>query len=188
MRVSGGRLLFNAPGDDLLCGRARSYRVVSSDRPITPASFARARPVTGAPAPADPGASQSVALPRFGRYIAIQAVDEQGNLGPVASVRTGRAALPLPVLALTVTPHRVGAGRLRRFSFLVQTPIGGRLRPVRAALVSFGGRRLRTDGHGDVSVLLRLHRLGLYRAVASFAGHASGRAAVRVVGSASFTG
>jgi len=188
VRVSGGRLLFNAPGDDLLCGRARSYRVVSSDRPITPASFARARPVTGAPAPADPGASQSVALPRFGRYIAIQAVDEQGNLGPVASVRTGRAALPLPVLALTVTPHRVGAGRLRRFSFLVQTPIGGRLRPVRAALVSFGGRRLRTDGHGDVSVLLRLHRLGLYRAVASFAGHASGRAAVRVVGSASFTG
>ena len=188
VRVLGGRLLFNAPGDDLLCGRARSYRVVSSDRPITPASFARARPVTGAPAPADPGASQSVALPRFGRYIAIQAVDEQGNLGPVASVRTGRAALPLPGLALTVTPHRVGAGRLRRFSFLVQTPVGGRLRPVRAALVSFGGRRLRTDGHGDVSVLLRLHRLGLYRAVASLAGHASGRAAVRVVGSASFTG
>lgn len=186
VHVAGGRLIFNAPGDDLLCGIARRYRVVSADRPIDPSSFARGRPVPGAPAPAAPGTSQSVALPRYGRYIAVQAEDDQGNLGPVASVRTGRPARPS--LALSVTPRTVGAGRLTRFSFLVRTPVGGRLRPVRAALVSFGGRRLRTDGHGDVSVLLRLHRRGLYRAVASLAGHASGRAAVRVVGSASFTG
>ena len=188
VHIDGGRLAFHAPGDDELCGTARRYRVVSSDRPISPASFARSRPVPGAPAPAAPGTLQSVALPRFGRYIAVQAEDDQGNLGPVASVRTGRPALPLPRLALSVTPHTVGVGRLTRFSFLVQTPVSGGLRPARAALVSFGGRRLRTDGRGDVSVVLRLHRRGVYRAVASLAGHASVRGSVRVVGSASFTG
>lgn len=127
-----------------------------------------------------------MALPRYGRYVAIQAEDKQGNLGPVASVRTGRP--PLPRLLLGVTPRTVAAGSLTRFSFRVRTPVAGGLRPARGALVSFGGRRLHTDGRGRTSVVLRLHRRGLYRAVASLAGHANAQGSVRVLGPAGFTG
>jgi hypothetical protein len=79
---------WNAPGDDLLCGTADHYEVVQSNSPITGANFSSADPVAGAPAPAAAGTSQSMTLPAaHDRYIAIRAVEEQGNVGPVASIQ-----------------------------------------------------------------------------------------------------
>lgn len=82
-----GKLTWTAPGDDLLCGTAKSYEIVTSDDPITPASFAGATPLSGAPDPTAPGSGQSYTLPaETRRYVAVRAVDEQGNVGRPASV------------------------------------------------------------------------------------------------------
>ena len=80
-------LSWTAAGDDLLCGNAKRYEVATSNRPIDPANFAGATPVSGAPTPATPGARQSLALPAgTKRYVAIRAVDDQGNIGRPAVV------------------------------------------------------------------------------------------------------
>jgi hypothetical protein len=81
-RVRGRTLRFRAPGGDLLCGTAASYQLVTSDRPITPETFASATSLAGAPRPLAAGRSQSVTLPASARrFIAIRAVDAAGNLG-----------------------------------------------------------------------------------------------------------
>jgi hypothetical protein len=73
---------FNAPGDDLLCGTATRYEVATSNRPIDASNFGQADRLPGAPAPAAPGARQTYAVPAGARrYIAIRAVDDQGNVG-----------------------------------------------------------------------------------------------------------
>jgi hypothetical protein len=75
-------LSWTAPGGDLMCGTAASYEIVTSASPITPQSFAAAKRLAGAPAPAPAGTTQSYALPvGTQRYIAIRAVDQQGNIG-----------------------------------------------------------------------------------------------------------
>lgn len=80
---------FTAPGGDGECGRATSYQVVTSPNPITAANFARARPLSGPPAPATAGTVQRLTLTaRSKRYVAIRAVDEQGNLGLPAALDT----------------------------------------------------------------------------------------------------
>jgi hypothetical protein len=84
-----GRLTFRAPGDDLLCGTAKSYEVVASDSAITGASFSGGDPVSGAPAPAAAGDHQVFDVPAGKRFVALRAVDEQGNVGrPVVVDRT----------------------------------------------------------------------------------------------------
>jgi hypothetical protein len=94
---------WNAPGGDLLCGTADHYEVVQSNSPITGASFSSADPVAGAPAPAVAGTSQSMALPAVhDRYIAIRAVDGQGNVGPPATVAVSAYVRPKGA-----TPFRV---------------------------------------------------------------------------------
>ncbi len=45
-------------------------------------------PVSGSPAPATAGSSESFAIPAHGRYVAVRAVDEAGNVGPLAQVDT----------------------------------------------------------------------------------------------------
>jgi hypothetical protein len=73
---------FTAPGADLMCGTAASYQVVTSSKRITPQSFAVARHLSGAPAPARPGSRQSYRLPaKTLRYVAIRAVNAAGNVG-----------------------------------------------------------------------------------------------------------
>jgi len=111
-------LSFTAPGGDGECGRATSYQVVTSPNPITAANFARARSLGHAPAPAAAGAVQRVALGGASRrYVAIRAVDEQGNLGLPAVIDTrgirkharpaaACAALgPTSTLGLLLVPH-----------------------------------------------------------------------------------
>jgi hypothetical protein len=84
--LSGGEIGFDAPGDDLLCGSADHYQVVTSDNPITGANFGQQPQLSGAPSPASAGSHQTFPVPAGARhYVAIRAVDEQGNVGrPVA--------------------------------------------------------------------------------------------------------
>jgi hypothetical protein len=79
-----------------MCGTASSYQVVTSATPITPENFAAATPVSGAPAPAAAGTAQSFKLPAGTKaYVAIRAIDEQGNIGlPAVSEFNSGAALP----------------------------------------------------------------------------------------------
>jgi hypothetical protein len=88
----GTAVSFLAPGGDGLCGRAARYEVVTSARPITPQSFARARVLTVARlAPGVAGVRQRFAVPRGARrWIAIRAVDAAGNVGLPAVVRVRR--------------------------------------------------------------------------------------------------
>jgi hypothetical protein len=80
--VNGMTLTFNAPGDDLLCGTAKRYQVVTSSRRVHPADFGGGQRLAGAPAPEEPGSSQEYSIPgRAQRFVAIRAVDEQGNVG-----------------------------------------------------------------------------------------------------------
>jgi hypothetical protein len=85
---------FRAPGDDLLCGKAARYELVSSDRALDPASFDQGTPIPVALKPGDPGAVQAIELGgRLERFLYLRAVDDQGNVGPVVRVST---ANPLP--------------------------------------------------------------------------------------------
>ena len=86
----GVNVTFTAPGDDLLCGTATTTRWCSR----TARSRARTSPTPGA-TPARPPRSarhaQSVAIPANRKpFIAIRAVDEQGNVGRVAPRRSPR--------------------------------------------------------------------------------------------------
>jgi len=71
-------LTFTAPGDDLLCGTADHYEILSSTKPITGREPGW---TTAAVKPAAAGTPQTVPVPGSGRYLAIRAVDEQGNTG-----------------------------------------------------------------------------------------------------------
>jgi hypothetical protein len=80
--VSGSSLTFVSPGDDLLCGTAKRYEVRSSDKPITAANFADADKVAATGDVVGAGKKATLTLPAdTGRYVAVRAVDEQGNVG-----------------------------------------------------------------------------------------------------------
>jgi len=91
------RVRFRAPGDDLLCGKAARYQVATSSSPIDDASFRQATRLSGAPAPAEPGAAQLYEVPAGAqRFLAIRAVDEQGNVGRTASIEVRAPRPPVP--------------------------------------------------------------------------------------------
>ena len=84
------RVRFNAPGDDLLCGTADHYEAATSDADIDTGNFAAAKrlPAKGLPEPLEAGREQRFRVPEgTQQYFAIRAVDEQGNVGRVVSVR-----------------------------------------------------------------------------------------------------
>jgi hypothetical protein len=84
-------ITLDPPGDDLLCGTAAMYEVVTSDAPIEDASdFAAATPLSGADAPTAPGAQQTFQVPAGAhRYVAVRGEDDQGNVGRFVSVDLG---------------------------------------------------------------------------------------------------
>src|SRR3954447_21125882 len=81
--VTGGALSFVSPGDDLLCGRRKTYEVRTSDQRITPATFAAATPVPGTFTPVDAGQRARLDLggAALRRFVAVRAVDDAGNVG-----------------------------------------------------------------------------------------------------------
>jgi len=63
---------------------------VTSYHPIDETNFSASVPLSGAPAPGAPGATQTYAVPGGARrYVAIRAVDDQGNVGRPAAVHLG---------------------------------------------------------------------------------------------------
>jgi hypothetical protein len=110
--VANKTLTWTAPGDDLLCGTATRYEIVTSSAPITPASFASATPLAGAPTPTAAGSSQSYALPAGAQqYVAIRAIDDQGNIG-LPAVTEFNPGPPIPSLGRCVkVTNRTGEYR-----------------------------------------------------------------------------
>jgi len=79
-------------------------------------------------------------------------------------VRGKASPRPRPRLRLSVTPRRVRAGRRVRFRLRVHSTDAA---CARGATVRFAGRRVRTNGRGRAALVLRMHRPGLRRAVAT---------------------
>lgn len=99
--VDGATLTFAATGDDLQCGTADAYEVATSATPIDPASFAAAMRLDSPQEPGAAGADETIPLTgTVQRYVAVRAVDEQGNVGRPAVVDRGEA----PVATITPTP------------------------------------------------------------------------------------
>jgi len=90
---AGSELDFTAPGDDWYAGTADRYDVVTSTAPITADSFDQATALDGGPPPDEAGSPQTFAVPDgAGRHVAIRAVDEAGNLGPIHDFDLGPGA------------------------------------------------------------------------------------------------
>ncbi|HET6829718.1 MAG TPA: calcium-binding protein, partial [Solirubrobacterales bacterium] len=91
-----GKLRFLAPGDDLLCGDVDHYEMATAKRPIDGASFAAAKPLRDIRYSQAPGFVQQLRVPNESKgWIAIRAVDEQGNVGRAATVKA-KAKPPKP--------------------------------------------------------------------------------------------
>jgi chitodextrinase len=106
---STATLGWNAVGDDSLSGTAASYEIRYSTAAITPANFASATLVTGAPAPAAPGTHQTVVVHGLARqvtyYFAFRTIDDAGNasaLSNVPSATTPDTAPPAAIRTLAV--------------------------------------------------------------------------------------
>src|SRR5207248_1505744 len=84
---------FTAPGDDLMCGTATKFEIRTSNSPVDESNFGSATDLTSsqlpAPEPGAAGTSENFHLPAATqRYVAVRAVDDQGNVGRVASIDT----------------------------------------------------------------------------------------------------
>jgi hypothetical protein len=92
LQLSGDKtsIGWKAPGDDLLCGTAHHYKIVTSASPITASNFDQADALANPPAPKAAGQSETYTLPAdVKRFIAVRAVDDQGNVGRFAEVDRG---------------------------------------------------------------------------------------------------
>jgi len=84
------QISWSAPGDDLLCGTADHYEIVTSSQPIDEQNFDQVAPLSGEPQPSDPGTTQTYDPPQEAqRYVAVRTVDEQGNVGRVLDFDLG---------------------------------------------------------------------------------------------------
>jgi hypothetical protein len=83
--AGAGDVTFKAPGDDLLCGRAKGYQLVASNHPVTEHTLAGTTIVATA---WDPGSGHTVAT-AAGRYVGLRFVDEQGNVGRMITIDRG---------------------------------------------------------------------------------------------------
>jgi hypothetical protein len=153
LSLSGGALTFDGVGDDLLCGKPTRYEVVTDGRTVGSG-------VT----PGEPGTRQRVSLPsRLGATVGVRAVDDAGNLGPLAVLDRTRC-LPR---RLAVSRRRIGPARL-----------GGRLSSLTRSyrVVRRRGRTVRfcVRGRGRFLVSTRRGRIDLI--VSTARGHRTRRA------------
>lgn len=85
-------LQWTAPGDDGGAGRARTYQIRYSTRPITSANFDRATTVVSTPRPGLAGSRESFTVhglaPDARYYFAIKAMDDAGNWSALSNVMT----------------------------------------------------------------------------------------------------
>jgi len=100
-------LHWTAPGGDGNVGKADRYDVRISTSPITPANFASAAQLPGAPTPLPAGTLQSMLVSGLKQdtlyYFALKAVDESGNWSEMSNVASART-LGEPPIVVAVTP------------------------------------------------------------------------------------
>ena len=96
----------------------------------------------------------------------------------------GALRVAAQALRLTVSPSRVRVGQSVRLGFSVRS--AGR--PMRGALVTIAGRRVRTDRRGRASLRVRFGQARAYTARATRSGYAPDTDRVRAVRAARFTG
>ncbi len=117
LAFAGGKLTFTAPGDDLLCGKVARYEAVQATFPVNGSNFNQGNPVpTDAIKVDQPGKPQTLQLGgRLQRYLAIRAVDDQGNVGPAATIVVGNKP-PVHDACGDVTPPRtaIAASSIKR--------------------------------------------------------------------------
>jgi hypothetical protein len=167
---------FTAPGDDLLCGTPDHYEVVTSDSPIDDSSFNSATELCGSGDPgcaatAASGGAETFDIPAGAlRYLAIRAVDDQGNVGRSAPFDRGANASPgggqgtgtgagqgagptaqAPQLSLKLKPRRARTGRRTCFTATVTSAA----QPVAAASVAIGPKQRQTGTDGVARICRR---------------------------------
>jgi hypothetical protein len=131
-------LRFTAPGDDLRCGAPAGYEVATAAEPITPQGFAGARRVRAT------GEGPLALEGRLRRYVAVRAVDEQGNVGlPAVVDRRGAVAPCDPRLRVVIKRARLTARRVQVRGRLVAKRCKGLPRVVRVAVARRAGKRCR---------------------------------------------
>ena len=105
-------LSWTAPGDDGNTGTATSYDVRYSTAPITDANWSSATQVTGEPAPAPAGTSQSMTVtglsPSTTYYFAIRTADEVPNISSLSNVPSVTTLTPAQADSLTVNTSAAG--------------------------------------------------------------------------------
>ncbi|WP_171636624.1 fibronectin type III domain-containing protein [Paenibacillus plantarum] len=101
-------LTWTAPGDDGSTGTATSYDIRYSTTAITSSNFASAAQVTGAPAPALAGSSQSLVVSGLSSntlyYFAMKASDEVPNASGLSNVVNATTSSAGTSLKITLTP------------------------------------------------------------------------------------
>lgn len=139
-------LLWTAPGDDGMAGRAQEYSLRYSTIPIVEATFAAATPVTGLAPPATAGATETATVgglqPSTAYYFAIKTRDEAGNWSPISNLAvvtpmvTGVGDLPDAVSFAAPWPNP--ARTVARFGFALPSAA-----TVEVDAFSVDGRRVR---------------------------------------------
>lgn len=98
-------LNWTATGDDADLGHASSYDVRYSTSPIDETTFASSPRAAGAPVPSAPGAAESMEVLGLAAgtpyYLAVEAVDEWGNAGPISN---SASAVTLPPPTFSSSP------------------------------------------------------------------------------------
>ena len=140
-------LMWSAPGDDSLTGRATRFDLRYSHQLITAANFDQATAAVNLPSPGPPGTAESVNIAGLlvGQiyYFAIKTVDDAGNWSLMSrvvpqvpqEVAGVEDATRLAFSAPWPNPARSGA------QFRLELP--GSM-PVRVEVFDIGGRRVRT--------------------------------------------
>lgn len=158
-------LSWTAPGDDGMAGRAQQYSLRYSTAPIVEANFNSATAVSGLPAPAISGTTETFVVtglaPNTVYYFAIKTRDEAGNWSPLSNVATvspGTVGVEeLPASAAFAVPWPNPARAALNFAFSLP-------RSARVQLDAFSvdGRRvrrlengMRPAGHGTIAWDLR---------------------------------
>ena len=106
------RLTWQAVGDDGMSGAAARYQVRWSDLPVTPERWAALDSLAGLPAPGSSGSWESYDWPArepgLTYHLAIRAIDEAGNAGPISD----DAVVTMPLPGDEAPPAPPGAPRL----------------------------------------------------------------------------
>jgi WD40 repeat protein len=105
--IQGDRitLVWTAPGEDQMRGRALRYDIRYSEYPLTDANWTAAAPAPNPPTPDAAGTPQTYTLsgvaPGLAGYIGIRAIDGQGNLSALSNVVEPLQADFTPPAAIT---------------------------------------------------------------------------------------